>query len=65
MRTLTNGERRHRYRQRARRAIERGDTVAYDVAAEHGQILGNVRHMRWFEEAVAQELGGDDWPEKR
>ncbi len=28
----------------------------HDVAAEHGQIVENVKHMRWFVEAVADRL---------
>ena len=30
--------------------------VAYDVAAEHGQIFDNVAHMTWFRDAVADEI---------
>jgi len=37
-------------------AIEREDVVCFDVAAEHGQIFGNVKDMRWFVEAVAEAL---------
>jgi hypothetical protein len=40
----------------ARKAIEREDDVCFDVAAEHGQIFGNVKHMKWFAEAVAEAL---------
>lgn len=46
---------------RAERAIARvnpPDTV-YDVCAEHGQILGNVRHTAWLREAVAAALCAD------
>jgi len=28
----------------------------YDVAAEHCQIVGNIRHTRWFIRAVANWL---------
>ena len=42
--------------ERAKSAIERGDTVAHDVAAENGQIFDNVKHMKWFIEAVADEM---------
>lgn len=42
--------------QQAREAIERGDEICYDVAAEHGQIFDNVKHMRWFIEAVSEQL---------
>ena len=37
-------------------AIEREDVVCFDVAAAHGQIFGNVKHMDWFVEAVADAL---------
>lgn len=30
--------------------------VLYDTAAEHGQILGNVARMRWFRDAVAENI---------
>jgi hypothetical protein len=40
-------------------AIANCATVMYDVAAMHGQMVGNVQHMQWFVEAVAQELAGD------
>ena len=40
----------------AQEAIEREDTVCFDVAAEHGQIFLNVKHMRWFVDAVADAL---------
>lgn len=41
---------------RAKAAIERGDGIAHDVAAEHGQMFDNVKHMKWFVEAVAEEM---------
>jgi hypothetical protein len=40
----------------AQEAIEREDHVCFDVAAEHGQIFGNVKGMKWFVEAVAEAL---------
>lgn len=40
----------------AERKIERNDVMIYDVASQTGQIVGNVKHMRWFKYAVAQEL---------
>jgi hypothetical protein len=43
-------------RSAAREAIEREDTVCFDVAAEHGQIFGNVKGMKWFVDAVAESL---------
>jgi len=41
----------------AQAAIDRDDRIIYDVAATYGQIVENVRHMPWFVNAVAQELG--------
>ena len=41
---------------RARRAIERDEAFIYDVAAEHRQIVENVRSMGWFVRAVANWL---------
>lgn len=41
----------------AKEAIERGDDICYDVATNAGQIFDNVKHMKWFVEAVAEELG--------
>ena len=40
----------------AKKAIEKNDDVVYDVASGKGQIVGNVKHMPWFREAVADEL---------
>lgn len=40
----------------ADRAIAGNRTVIYDVAAEHAQQVDNVKHLRWFREAVADEL---------
>ena len=42
---------------RAEAAIEREDVACFDVAANIGQIFGNVKHMAWFVRAVAEELG--------
>lgn len=42
--------------EKARRAIMREDPICFDVAAEHGQMFGNVKHMKWFVEAVAEEM---------
>ena len=44
------------YFEAARVAIEKNDDVIYDVASSSGQIVGNVKHMRWFRDAVADEL---------
>jgi len=41
---------------RARRAIDEDEQFIYDVASETGQIVANVKHMRWFRLAVAQHL---------
>ena len=37
-------------------AIDREDTVCFDVAAEHGQMFLNVKHMKWFVDTVAEAL---------
>lgn len=42
--------------ERAKKAIARKDVRCFDVADSYGQIFGNVKHMRWFIEAVAEEL---------
>lgn len=39
-------------KQRAKSAIERDEDFIYDVAAEHSQMVGNVKHMHWFKKAV-------------
>lgn len=44
--------------ERADREIENGTTLAYDVAADNGQILQNVGHMRWFRKLIMQEIAG-------
>src|SRR5439155_9320453 len=36
----------------AQEAIDNEDVVCFDVAAEHGQIFGNVKRMTWFVQAV-------------
>ena len=40
----------------AREAIDNEEQVCFDVAAEHGQIFANVKHMTWFVDAVAEAL---------
>lgn len=40
----------------ADQAICNDDTIIYDVAANFGQIVGNVKHMQWFRKAVAEEI---------
>lgn len=49
-----------KYIQRAQSAIENKETVVYDVAADCGQIVDNVKHMTWFVEAVAQQIREDE-----
>lgn len=46
----------HRKRIRAMQLIESGSVTAHDVAANHCQILGNVAHMDWFINEVAEEV---------
>jgi hypothetical protein len=41
-------------KQKAQEAIENDDEVIYYVAADSGQIVGNVKHMTWFVERVAE-----------
>lgn len=43
-------------RLRARQLIESRSPIAYDVAASHGQIFSNVKHMDWFIDAVKDVL---------
>lgn len=43
----------------ARQAIEQDANVIYDVAANSGQMVGNVKHMNWFVDAVADWLQED------
>ena len=40
----------------ADRHIEDDDNLIYDVAAERGQMVDNIKHMRWFRHAVALEV---------
>ena len=42
--------------QKAVEAIENDDSIIYDVAAKFGYIAGNVKYMKWFIAAVAEEL---------
>ncbi len=44
---------------RARRAIERDEHFIYDVAANCGQLVGNVRNTQWFLQEVALWLVED------
>lgn len=45
---------------RAEDAIENDEHFIYDVAADVGQQVDNVRHMRWFLKAVANWLIEDE-----
>lgn len=36
--------------------IERDHDLIYGVADNIGQIVGNIRHMKWFRHRVALEL---------
>ena len=47
------------YNKMAREAIEREDTICFDVCVEHGQIFGNVRNTRWLRDAVADAIAED------
>ena len=40
--------------EKAKRLIQLDDVVIYDVAAERGQQVANVKHMWWFLTAVAE-----------
>jgi len=44
----------------AQELIDNDDERIYDVAANVGQIVGNVKHMKWFLEAVAADLDDDE-----
>ena len=39
--------------------IESDDNLIYDVAWEHGQIVDNVKEMKWFREAIAHSIMDD------
>jgi hypothetical protein len=43
----------------AQELIDRDDQIIYDVAADKGQIVGNVKHMSWFVHEVASWLRDD------
>lgn len=40
----------------AKKLIEREDSICYDICAELDQHFGNVKHMTWFQIAVANYL---------
>ena len=41
---------------KAAEAIRCNMQTIHDVASEHGQVLDDVKHTRWFLEAVADKL---------
>jgi hypothetical protein len=50
---------------RAEEAIANEETIIYDVAANYGQMVDNVKHMSWFVQAVADEIRLDLEPNER
>ena len=40
----------------AQKCIDDDHDLIYDVAANVGQLVDNVRHMKWFRHRVALEL---------
>ena len=48
-----------RMKQLAQVAIDNDADVIYDIAADAGQIVDNVKHMTWFVDAVAEEVSHD------
>src|SRR5271157_1999484 len=42
--------------EQAQRAIDNEDQIIFDVAANLGQHVDNVKHMDWFVESVAHEI---------
>jgi len=48
-----------RMKQLAQVAIDNDADVIYDIAADAGQIVDNVKHMDWFVDAVAEEVSHD------
>ncbi len=47
-------------RQLALKLIELNDDIIYDVASSVGQIVGHVKHMSWFVNAVTDEIAGNE-----
>jgi len=41
---------------RASEAIANGEQLVHDMAASFGQLLRNIRHMRWFKLAVMRAI---------
>ncbi len=48
------------YMAEAKQLIERNDPMIFDVAANKGQIVDNVKHMSWFVREVAEWLAESD-----
>jgi len=46
-------------KERAKSAIERDESFVDDIAAEHCQIIDNVKHMDWFINEVCKRLCND------
>jgi hypothetical protein len=42
--------------EKAKKAIDRDDTIIYDVAENFGQQVDNIKHMKWFIREVAISL---------
>lgn len=42
--------------QRAKKAIEDEEEFVFDICSDYGQILENVKHMRWVEVEVCKYL---------
>jgi hypothetical protein len=51
----------------AKSHIEHETTFAYEVCVEKSQIFGNVKRMKWFEDAVMEALRDEqpDPPQKK
>lgn len=49
----------------AHHAIQDDDEMIYDVAANCGQQVANVRHMTWFLRAVAEWLQDEAYDSKQ
>jgi len=45
-----------KWREAARKEIEQESNLALDVAYSHDQIFDNVKHTRWFRDAVAEQI---------
>ncbi|MBC8737014.1 hypothetical protein F6X40_09355 [Paraburkholderia sp. UCT31] len=45
---------------RATQAIEDEEEMCFDVAANVGQMFGNVKHMQWFRRALMLDICESD-----